>query len=128
MNNLRDIKIIYLEDDEIVRNSASKFLSAVFDTVHIVQEGLEAIDVAKNIHLLDVLLTDVNMPGIDGIDTAVEIRKKFPECKVIFLTAYQSDELRTTIESKVKSSYILSKPIRLNKLVETINNIMGEAK
>jgi CheY-like chemotaxis protein len=126
MNKLKTLKVLYVEDDPHVRESALKFFDAVFNNIYVAHSGEMAISMMDEISGLDILISDVNMPGINGIETAIKIKETYSDIKIFFLTAYQNNDLIEDIKNNLEGSHILSKPIRLNKLIELIKNTLGD--
>ncbi len=102
------IKVLIADDHPLVRHGIKTFLET-YDDIYIVGEaenGREAIEICKK-HLPDVVLMDVRMPGLNGIEATNHILKKRPNIKVIILTSFIDKEL---IENSLKagaSSYLL---------------------
>jgi len=81
------------------------------------REALESLRINKN---LDVVVLDVKMPGMDGIDTLKEIKKKFPLVEVVMLTAHATVE--TAIEGMKRGAFdYLMKPCDIDQLVSKVN-------
>ena len=102
------IKVLIADDHPLVRYGIKTFLET-YDDIYIVGEaenGREAIEICEK-HLPDVVLMDVRMPGLNGIEATNHILKKRPNIKVIILTSFIDKEL---IENSLKagaSSYLL---------------------
>ena len=81
--------------------------------------GLEALESLKNNKTIDVVVLDVKMPGMDGIDTLKEIKKEFPLVEVIMLTAHATVE--TAIEGMKRGAFdYLMKPCEIEQLVSKV--------
>lgn len=85
-------KILICEDEKEVRDLLKGVLLKHKYKVDIAADGKEAIDKTKKIQP-DLVLLDIRMPKIDGLEVAKRIRKFNPAVKIIFLTGYQSPEL-----------------------------------
>lgn len=72
----------------------------------------------------DLLITDWQLPGISGLQLILKIRPVFPQLKIIFITAYPSDQ----IEAKVQelADVYLPKPFRTPVLIEHVHNLFGQ--
>ena len=87
-------------------------------------EALESLSKNKN---LDVVILDVKMPGMDGIDTLKEIKKEFPLVEVIMLTAHATVE--TAIEGMKRGAFdYLMKPCEIDQLVTKVNEATAKKR
>ncbi len=107
-------KLLFVDDDETFRKVMKKELSRMGYSVVCVGSGEAAIEALKKRNF-DVIILDIKMPGIGGLNTLKSIKKMDPEVEVIMLTG------RATIESAVESMKMgaydyITKPCRLNEL------------
>lgn len=119
MNNmLKNFTILYVEDDEIVRKNAIEYLRRISKSVIEAEDGKEAISLWKK-HKPDIIITDINMPRLNGIDMASYIRSEDKNVQIIIATAYSDTEnlLRAVELQLVK--YII-KPITKEKLLKAL--------
>ena len=84
--------ILISEDEPDAQESLKNILKAKDYAVYTAKDGAEAIDVAKEINP-DLVLLDIRMPKVDGLEVAREGRKFNSQTKIIFITAFQSPEL-----------------------------------
>ncbi len=89
------IKVLLADDQEIVLRGLRMNLALETDLeiVAAVYDGLEAIDHAKR-HRPDVIVMDVEMPHMDGITAAQTLRTELPDAAVVFLSMYDSTEVK----------------------------------
>ena len=87
--------------------------------------GEEALKVAElNKEKIDLLLTDINMPGVDGLELAKLFQRKYPETKIILMSGYMlSDETVTEIGGR--EVVFLPKPFTPNELTDTLNGLLS---
>ena len=83
-------KILVVDDEGYVLNVCRRILQADYD-VSIVQNGFEAVKLAQREHF-DLLLTDINMPDINGLDTARALREILPDIVCVTMTGYSTME------------------------------------
>ena len=118
----KNIRILIADDHSITR-SGIKTLISVYDDLTLVGEaanGAEAITMCDEVSP-DVILMDIYMPVIDGIEATVKIREKYPNIKIIALTSYVDKKLVKDILKAGAISYII-KNISPDELVKTIRD------
>lgn len=82
-----NIKILLAEDDEIARVNAAEYLQNFCQSVISAKDGLEAYQLYKEQNP-DIVITDIQMPKLNGLDLAKKIRERDKACQIIILTAY----------------------------------------
>jgi two-component system response regulator YesN len=89
-----------------------------FDRVDTARNGLEALEILEA-GGVDLVVTDVRMPKMDGIELAVEVRRRWPDCVLVFLSGYSDKEyLKTAI--RVQAQDYLDKPIDLTQVEASV--------
>ena len=91
MNN--KIRIVVIDDQAVVRQGFVALINTVAD-MEVIAEGIngqQAIDLYKQ-HIPDVMLIDLRMPVVGGVEAISTIRQTFPDARVIVLTTYDGDE------------------------------------
>ncbi|ADG92356.1 putative PAS/PAC sensor protein [Arcobacter nitrofigilis DSM 7299] len=118
---LKEISILYVEDDDVMRTELASLLTNFFAQVFCASNGTEGLEKFKKNHKkIDLIISDINMPKMSGIDMIKEIRKTDKDVGVIFSTAYSDKEfLIDSIKLKVVN-YIV-KPIDIRALLESIS-------
>ena len=89
----KSIKVLLADDHTIVREGVRALLSRE-DDITIVGEasdGREAVQMAQDLQP-DVVVTDLAMPGLNGVDAALQIRKQCPHTRVLVLSMHQTEE------------------------------------
>ncbi len=114
------ISIIIVDDHEVVRNGIRAFLETLpeFQVVGEAASGEEAIRLVADL-IPDVVLMDLIMPGMDGIETTREVKKISPRTQVVVLTSYHEDEHIFPALKAGAISYIL-KDMKMEKLAEAL--------
>ena len=106
---LKNHTILYVEDEPEIQKNIAEYLESYFDTVYLASHGKEALE-QYNKHNPDVLLLDINIPFIDGLSVAKEIRQKNNYVKIIMLTAHTETERLLTATELNLTKYLV-KPI-----------------
>jgi len=121
------MKLLIVDDEKYTRDGISKnidFKSLGVDEVLCCKNAVCAISEAKEF-LPDILLTDIRMPKMNGIELAKEIKAMFPECRIIFMSGY-SDKEYLLSAVKLKAINYVEKPISLEELSEAIKTAVDE--
>lgn len=108
MSDEQSIKVLLVDDHEMVRIGLAAVL-ATEDGLEIIGEasnGADGIRLAKE-YLPDVILMDLVMEGMDGIETTRSIMELMPQCKIIVLTSYLDDEMMYPVIEAGAFSYLL---------------------
>jgi DNA-binding NarL/FixJ family response regulator len=119
------LRIVLADDHTILREGLRALLSADpnIDIIGEAQDGREAVRHVENLGP-DLLLMDLSMPRMSGLDAISEIKKRFPETKIIALTVHKTEEyLLTTLQAGV-DGYVL-KDATHDELVMAIHNVMA---
>jgi NarL family two-component system response regulator LiaR len=122
------ITVMIVDDHEMVRHGAAGYLEAQ-DDIHVIAEaasGEEALSLAKE-HVPDVVLMDLVMPGLDGVEATRRLKDTSPRTQVIILTSFHEDEHIFPALQAGAISYLL-KDVKAAELVEAIRRAAcGEA-
>ena len=122
---LKTLTVMYVEDDESIRGSLSGILKKIFGEVIICNDGNDGANQFKYYTLerkskIDAVVSDINMPNLNGIDMVKEIRTIDEEVPVIFTTAHgESNYLMEAI--KLRIAYYALKPINTTELLQNIS-------
>jgi len=119
------MKILVVDDEAPVREILKKGLSQMGGfSVEVARNGLEAIEKIED-DVFDLVLTDMKMPGMDGLELLKTIKGTWPDMMVILITAYGSVE--TAVEAmKMGANDYITKPIDLNELSIHISKAQRE--
>lgn len=119
---LKNFTILYVDDEDMVRKNAVEFLSRVSSKVYEAKDGKDAIGMWKK-HKPDIIITDINMPKLNGIDMASYIRANDKDVQIIVATAHSdTDYLLKAVELQLVK-YII-KPITKDKLINALKKSM----
>ncbi len=121
ISRLKDITVLYCEDEEYLRDVTKGILASFTKEQLIAEDGKVGLELFKqNQNTIDLIITDVNMPNMNGLEMAKEIKAINPNIPIIVATAFSNSEyLLEAIELGV-DKYVL-KPINIKKLLDTMN-------
>ncbi len=116
-------RILLVEDEAAVRTFAQRALVNKGYEVLCAESGDLALEMLKTEDLdkIDLLITDVVMPGIDGPILAQRIRQSSPNLKIIFISGYTEDKLK---EYMGENTYFLPKPFTLKALAAKVKEVL----
>lgn len=114
------LRVMIVDDEERFALNLAKLLNARGLDAVAAFNGPQAIKIIQSGDGFDVVVLDVKMPGMDGIDTLVEIKKLMPETEVIMLTGHASIDSGTQAMRYGAFDYLM-KPCDIENLVEKIN-------
>jgi CheY-like chemotaxis protein len=115
-------QILIVEDDEAMREFLCQAISRSGYYVEAVQDGAEALRRVEESHF-DLLLTDIRMPGLDGLELARLVRRRYPDVSVLLVTAYMQDALGAT-DLGGAGIDVLSKPFNLSELIDRVETCL----
>ncbi len=121
---LKKHSILYVEDEPDIQANIAEYLGNYFGRIHLSSDGEGALD-QYNKHRPDVLLLDINLPNLDGLSVAQEIREKDPTIKIIMLTAFTEKE-KLLKATELKLTKYLIKPVAPKIFKETLNLLASE--
>ncbi len=117
----RTLKILVVDDEEAMRESLSAWLVKDGHWVEVAASGRQALD-ALEADLFELLLVDIKMPGLDGLEVLRRVKKEHPRVMVIMITAYGSIESAVEAMKLGASDYLL-KPFDPEHLVLLIDRV-----
>jgi two-component system, cell cycle response regulator CpdR len=115
-------RILLAEDDDSLRGFLARALERAGYEVTACADGDEAAAVLDQDW--DLLLTDIVMPGADGIEVARQAAAKHPGLRIMFITGFAAVALNSDSEAP-KNAKVLSKPVHLRELVSEVNKMLA---
>jgi len=118
------MKIILCDDQAVIRDGLELLLNLEkdFEVVGLAQDGAQAVDLTAQ-KKPDLVLMDLNMPIMNGIEATRQIHAKFPDVKILVLTTYDDDEWVFDAVRAGASGYLLKDTPR-QKIIEAIRGTM----
>lgn len=118
MNDLKNLKILYIDDEDLIRENAVEYLSFYCDNVYEADNGINGLETYEKFQP-DIIISDIKMPKLNGIDMVKKIRQQDKKTKIILATAFlETSYLLEAIELGLVKYLI--KPITANKLLPVI--------
>jgi len=123
MSDKPPIRILTVDDHPLLREGIAAMLGGEAD-IEVVAEAANGTEAIEKFRALrpDVTLMDIQMPIVNGLDAIVEIRKHFPDARIIVLTTYSGDAQVTKAFKAGAFGYLLKSMLR-KELVETIRSV-----
>ena len=115
-------KILICDDEEGVRESLKLILGETHNLI-LTGDGQHCLDVLKNAEDVGLVLLDIKMPQLNGLEILKQIKKLRPDVSVIIITGYKSVETATEATKLGASGYIV-KPFKAEEILETTGKIL----
>ena len=121
----KNLNILYIEDNISVQKQTTKMLESFFNKIYLANNGKEALELFEKENLYNLVITDIEMPLLDGISFIEEIRKYNKKIPIIVLSAHNNKNyFLKTIKAGI-DGYIL-KPYTLEQIVQTLEYIIDK--
>ena len=114
--------VLIVEDEPMVRSVAERALSRHGYTVITADNGEDALEILAGEQTIDLLISDVVMPGMDGPTMVAQARADHPDLKILFISGYAEEQLRKSIN--VENVSFLPKPFSVQELAEATKRAM----
>ncbi len=123
---MTDYSVLYVEDDEEILENVTFLLKRHVSQVFTAKDGEEALKIyfEKN---PDIIVSDINIPNLDGLSLVAKIRDDNKDIPIIMMTAYKDSERLLKAQSIGVSSYV-TKPFTLNDLKESMQKAIDTKK
>jgi two-component system cell cycle sensor histidine kinase/response regulator CckA len=119
-------RILLVEDEDNVRAFSARALRATGYEVFEADSGEEALYVLEDIGgQIDLMVSDVVMPEMDGPALLLKVREKLPNLKVIFVSGYAEESVRQDIADD-RSVEFLAKPYSLDQINSKVKEVLGK--
>ena len=117
-NSYKNIKILYVEDDEIARENGVEYLQNFFETIYEASDAIVALQLYEK-YKPDIIITDIQMPKLNGLEFVKKIRQKDKKTQIIIITAFcDKNYLLKAIELQLVKYLI--KPVKEKEFEEAL--------
>jgi len=122
-------KVLLVEDEELARKTLAFYLNTIFDEVIVACDGADALEIIQksfdNKENFDLVITDLNMPNINGMQMIDEILKLIPNQRFIIVSAHKNEEdLLKLINLRVSGYFV--KPLNIDNMMEMLQKAKQE--
>ncbi len=120
----KNIKILVVDDESNVLSSVKKLILSRCPGYHVelIDDPHESLKIIKN-EKFDLVITDLMMPGIDGLELIKKIRQVAPDLKIIMMTGYATMQTALLAMREGAQKYI-SKPFTRDELLNAVNKVL----
>jgi len=118
---LKQMRVLYVEDDRFIRLQFSKIIQRMVGELVVANDGEEGLELYR-LEQPDIVLTDIEMPKMNGLDMAAAIKEIHPDQSIVIMTAYnQDDKFLQAIDIGV-DKYVI-KPVKITQLKSSLYTI-----
>lgn len=122
----QDIKVLYVEDDQELRQNTARLLNSFFSSVELAENGAEGLKKYQNGEY-DLVITDINMPVMNGVKMSEQIKASNSKQVIIVISAH--DEARYLLELiNMGVDYFVLKPLDINQFMNAVDKAIRLAK
>ncbi len=118
--------VLVVEDEVMVRAVAERALARHGYNVLSAENGEAALEILQREKKVDLMISDVVMPTMDGPTTVRAARKMHPELPILFISGYAEEQLRKSID--IPNVSFLAKPFSVQQLAETVRDVLAAGK
>jgi CheY-like chemotaxis protein len=124
LKNKNGAKILVVDDNSVVRDVVSRMLSLLGHEVSSADSGEKGLSIFLG-NIFDIVLSDYEMPGMDGVALACSIKRSAPRTQVVIMTGAGSEAIFSRKSTAVDQ--VISKPFTLAQIDEMIQGLRGQA-
>jgi CheY-like chemotaxis protein len=117
--SLQDLNVLYVEDEEAVQKGTLNLLNKFFKTVYVANNGLEGVKLFEENEHIDVIISDIKMPKLDGFKMAQQLKQHKNELYLVFLTG-TLEEYRNEVNI---ANDVIIKPLGYEDLINVLEKI-----
>ncbi len=121
----QNLSLLYVEDDPLLGRINAELFNDIFQKVDVAKNGEEGLDKFRK-HRHDLVITDINMPVMDGFEMIRGIREIKKEQPVMILSAYREIEYLSQVR-ELGIRHFLTKPIDMKRFTDALLDVLHEA-
>jgi len=119
-----DISILYVEDEDEIRDELLEILSLDFDDILVATNGEEGLELFKQ-HRPELVISDIQMPKMDGLTMCKNIQRIDQDTPIILITAF-NEQKYIDEATDLKMPHFISKPIAIDQLYDAIKDYFDD--
>jgi len=119
----KDLKVLYVEDNEETRVSTKMLLENIFSNIIVAKDGKEGLDIFNENKDIDIIITDINMPIMNGLEMSREIKDIKPFVPIIVLSAHNESHYLTEAIEIGMEGYLI-KPLNIEHFFNCLQKIL----
>lgn len=123
---IKHLKVLFVDDEEEIRTSTLIFLEKFFDSVTVCTDGLDGLKKFEENFTeeekFDIVITDILMPKLDGVQMVKKILEINPDVYIIFITATR-DQIT---DEHLKTKLHVKKPVSYNSIIDIMRSIKND--
>ena len=121
---MKAIRVLMAEDEALAAEALEEALAEAGFEVLSAADGLAALGLADG-HAFDVLLTDLRMPGMDGRELILHLRRRWPGLPVVVMTGYDMGAGEAALEGGPGPFRLLAKPLQIDGVIAALIEVAG---
>lgn len=120
-------RVLVVDDDVQIQKDLSEIIGECGYEVSVAGTGAEALEIMAGEDAVDLVITDLMMPGMDGMELLTEIKKRSKDLPVVMITAFATIDSAVEAMQKGASDYI-AKPFKIDEIEIVVKRMMEERK
>ena len=124
--NWESKKLLIVEDDSFSAELITEFLSSTNANILYADNGRKAVDIFSENTDIDLIIMDIRLPELSGIEATLEIRKQNPDIPVVAQTAFAMEEDRLMAKTAGFNEFMV-KPLNKNEFLNTLTKYLGDS-
>lgn len=118
----KNLKVLYVEDEEISQELYTAIFEDIFCKIDVANDGVEAWEFYLNDNNYDLVISDVCMPRMDGVELSSKILNQNPQQLIIIMSAHNEEKQINVIKS-IGINEILLKPVQNDELMSSLERL-----